>query len=459
MRFLITLFLLWCSLVIFGQNSPPVIKVGQMAWDSLEQYLKISYALSDAENDQVDVRLGYYLQNQLVWLAESEVSGDVGLVASGSEHELSIPRKVVETSNGTQWVLLADDWQLPEKELFIEQVSKINLETHVRFLEGERSSRTKKTRLHHQNVRDYIQERFQSFSLPVTVQDTTMSLSELLSVISGESGGSRQQFPVVNIVGSKQGTLLGQHKYMLAAHYDTSPKSPGVNDNATGVAALLEIARILSNYTFLKSISFAALDQEEQELLGAGSLVFGKGGLKNDPHFEGLINLDMIGAYSDKANTQKVPEGFDVLFPENYNRIKERNFSGDFALIVSNENSLGIGNSLERSDDLNFNDLYKELLVLDGMGESNPYFQRGDHFPFWVAGLKAIHVTDGAETRYKHYHSKNDTFDKVNFDFVRKVTQMVLLGLYENAKPCHCGVSQFFTLVDSIPGKRKGHLD
>jgi Zn-dependent M28 family amino/carboxypeptidase len=270
-----------------------------------------------------------------------------------------------------------------------------------------------------------------------------LSLNDLfMKIFNGTATGDKRKWRVVNIVGTKPGLIRGS-KYVLSAHYDSAPKSPGANDNGSGVAGLLEIAQICSKYTFKNSIDFIGFDQEERDLLGSGVFVFGKNSLYNKKSVKGVVNLDMIGTYSEKAGSQKIPEGFEKLFKETSQRISLNKFKGDFAVISSNENSKALGASFVEASRGYVPALKEEHLTVAGVGDEVPQFQKSDHFVFWMDSVQSIHVGDGADTRSSTYHTPQDKMEYVNIGFSTLIAKATLATVLELAEICHCSSASF----------------
>jgi len=190
---------------------------------------------------------------------------------------------------------------------------------------------------------------------------------------------------------------------VIGAHFDTVDGSPGVDDNASGVIAVLAVAKVLQKCTFTHTITFVAFDQEEKGLLGSKEYV--RKALEDHVNVNGAIILDMVGYFSEKPHSQTIPEGMDQLFPEAYKMVAGDEFRGNFLLSVANQNSVGLSLSFDSCRSLYSSDLKVGSLVLPGNGEIAPDFRRSDHASFWDAGFKALYFGDGANTRNVNYHS------------------------------------------------------
>lgn len=199
--------------------------------------------------------------------------------------------------------------------------------------------------------------------------------------------------------------IAGNGDFILGAHYDVVPGSPGADDNATGVAALLEIARIIKS----PRLQFVAFNLEEQGLLGSAHFVRH---LKTP--VAGMVSLEMLGYKSDTPGSQQLPAGLADRYPS----------TGNFIGIVGNERSrslleifLPAMKSVEG--------LPVESLVVSGNGESIEPTRFSDHAPFWDAGHAALMITDTSWFRNPHYHQPTDTIETLDLDFLARVTEGV----------------------------------
>jgi Zn-dependent M28 family amino/carboxypeptidase len=206
------------------------------------------------------------------------------------------------------------------------------------------------------------------------------------------------------------------HPYILVgAHYDSVPKTPGADDNASAVVAMLQVAAALQ--PSLKgdpNVIFAAFNQEEDGLLGSKAVVrqFAEEGIRpKEVHI-----LEMVGF---TAETQTSPPDLPISFP----RAK-----GDFIALLSNNKSNAVCEKLMGVAE-------KCNLPAVGIQTSVPpehlpsILHRSDHSSFWMLGIPAILWTDTAEFRTTHYHQLTDTPDTLDYDFMARVIQTLLTYL------------------------------
>ncbi len=200
---------------------------------------------------------------------------------------------------------------------------------------------------------------------------------------------------------------------IVGAHYDSLINTSGANDNGTGVAALIELARFFSTGKPTRTLRFVAFVNEEPPFFKTdrmGSLVYVERALANQDKIVGMISLETIGYYSSEPLSQKFPLPLLRLFYPN---------RGDFLALVGNFRSSRI---LKRSVKA-----FRQHGAFPSEGIIAPDWLVGvdwsDHWSFWKTGHPAIMVTDTAIFRYPFYHDPDDTPDKVNYDaMVRVVT-------------------------------------
>ncbi|GIJ66735.1 M20/M25/M40 family metallo-hydrolase [Virgisporangium ochraceum] len=210
----------------------------------------------------------------------------------------------------------------------------------------------------------------------------------------------------VNLLASVAGTGAGP-VVEVGAHWDSVERSPGADDNASGVAGLLEVARIFtSGDRPARTVRFCFFGGEESGLTGSRAHV---AGLADD--VDGAIVFEMIGYRDRNPGSQRFPAGVDL--PAEISR-------GDFIAAVGNGASAGYAAALAaagRAHGL-------PVLPVD-LPADNDNAGRSDHYPYWLSGRKGIMLTDTAEFRNPHYHRPTDTLDTLDLDFAARVTLTV----------------------------------
>ena len=218
-----------------------------------------------------------------------------------------------------------------------------------------------------------------------------------------------------NIVGRLSTSLAGP-LVILGAHFDAVEDTPGADDNASGVAVLLEAARILAQAKLRLPIVFCAFNLEEWNMIG--STHFARRLKAAGAKVAAMVSLEMVGYTDARPGRQKYPFGLDWFYP---NR-------GDFIGVIGNWNSTTLLRRFSRQM-RQVRGLPVETLSIPGNGGLLPAVRLSDHSPFWDAGYPALMVTDTAFFRNPHYHGPTDTVETLNLDFVAKVCEGVVRGV------------------------------
>ncbi len=200
---------------------------------------------------------------------------------------------------------------------------------------------------------------------------------------------------------------------LVGAHYDTMPRSPGADDNASGLVVMLEVAFGLRAQPLVRPVWLVAFCLEEQGRLGSQAFA---SRLKAERHkLAGAIILECVGFARSEAGTQQIPPGVHITIPT----------QGDFLAIVGNEASQRLMVQLEQEARQRAARPKTLSLVVPGRGEVMPHTRRSDHASFWDAGYPAVMLTDTANFRNPHYHRETDTADTLNLEFLSDVAAMV----------------------------------
>jgi aminopeptidase YwaD len=189
---------------------------------------------------------------------------------------------------------------------------------------------------------------------------------------------------------------------IIGAHYDGVPGSPGADDNASGVAVLLELARLGTASALRRPIWFIAFDLEEYGLVGSTAYAEQLAAEKQPIRL--MLSLEMLGYYCDEPNSQIYPPGLQYLYPK----------TGNFLALVGN---LPILMDLWRfSKGLRWHGVPCEWLPAGWKGQWVEDVRRSDHAPFWDRGYRAMMVTDTANLRNPHYHRPSDRIETLNIE-------------------------------------------
>jgi Peptidase family M28 len=220
---------------------------------------------------------------------------------------------------------------------------------------------------------------------------------------------------IANLEVSRTGTEPSDGVVVIGAHYDSVAGSPGANDNATGVAALLEIARQLTARELCRTVHLVAFVNEEPPFFktaGMGSRVYVKMARARGDLIRAMLCLETIGYYSDAPHSQHYPPLFNLFYPDR----------GNFIGFVSNLCSRRL---LKRAVAA-FRAASDFPLEYVSTFSFIPGIDWSDHWSFWREGIPAVMVTDTAPYRYPYYHTSLDTVDKVSYPQLARVTEGLL---------------------------------
>lgn len=215
---------------------------------------------------------------------------------------------------------------------------------------------------------------------------------------------------VRNIEVEIPGTEPEKGVVLAGAHYDSVEGSPGANDNATGVGALLELARLLKGRAPRRSVRLAAFVNEEPPYFytdAMGSLRYADRSAARREHIVAMLSLETIGYYTDERNSQRYPFPLSVFYPD----------TGNFIGFVGNLRS---GDLVRRAVKH-----FRAGARFPSEGLAAPGWLTGvgwsDHWSFWQAGYPAIMVTDTALFRYPQYHTGADVPGVVDYERYARV--------------------------------------
>ncbi|MFC6022557.1 M20/M25/M40 family metallo-hydrolase [Plantactinospora solaniradicis] len=232
-------------------------------------------------------------------------------------------------------------------------------------------------------------------------------------------------------------TSMGETTVLIGAHLDTVPGSPGADDNASGVACLLELARLLPAYGLARDVRLAVFDEEETGLHGARALA---GELTGPDRPGAVMVFECIGYYSAHADTQVLPSGAGLVYPGQRRRIRQRGWRGDWTLVAYRQSAVrlarlfgeclahlaGPGTAVLTRDAL---DLPLAGPLLRRYVPATEHFARSDHQPFWDVGVPAIQITDTADFRNPHYHQPSDTPETLDYTRIADIAAATAVNL------------------------------
>jgi Zn-dependent M28 family amino/carboxypeptidase len=197
----------------------------------------------------------------------------------------------------------------------------------------------------------------------------------------------------------------------VGAHYDSVPFGPGADDNGSGVAALLEVARALAAAAPRRTVRLCLFAMEEEGLVGSAAHV--RALQAAGERIAGAIVLDMIGFATSAPGSQQTPLRVPLLF--------DPPTQGDFLVVAGNFASGWLGSRYEACAAA-----YVPGARWYSVNRLAGWFadaMRSDHASYWHAGLDAILLTDTAEMRNANYHQPSDTPSTIDYAFLRANTQ------------------------------------
>ena len=267
------------------------------------------------------------------------------------------------------------------------------LTEHLMNLIGERNPYSSPDHL--ASVEEYISACFKNYGLGI--REETVSFNGMESK---------------NIFAIKPGTERGL--FIIGAHYDTVQGTPGADDNASAIAALLEIAYCLQSVVLKNSLVFCGFALEEYGFVG--SRIYAESLRECKEEVLGMISLEMLGYRSTKSGSQVYPPYVDA------SRYPDR---ADFIALVGNEPSADLTLSIASGMKHSVPDLPVEYLIVPGCGDDFSEIRLSDHSPFWDSGFPAVMVTDTAFFRNPNYHKPSDTMETLDLKFILDNTQAV----------------------------------
>ena len=224
-----------------------------------------------------------------------------------------------------------------------------------------------------------------------------------------------------NIIAELRGVASPETLLIVGAHYDTVRTTPGADDNASGVAGLLGLARELANARMERTIRFVAFALEEWPVYRSSNMAsyhYAKSLTEKNERVEGMICLEMIGFFCDREGCQHYPFPFMGLkFPK----------TGNYIAMVGNMRSKAFTGRIARS--------FKKATDLSLFALNAPAIMIGidfsDHWSFGKFGYQALMVTDTAFYRNPHYHAPTDLPETLDFERMAKVVGGLIAALRE----------------------------
>mgnify|MGYP000023112591 CR=1 FL=1 len=417
---LLLLIFLLASQIFFAQNSKPAVTITNVNFDDQNKQVNITFDIEDIDNNTSDVTLLFSENDGLNFTKIETANGDVGAsVPVGTD--LQINWSVQNELNGDGayvFKVVADDKESVQIEEIVAQVDQDKLQQDMLAVVGVRNRNDPD---HLNEVKSLFETELNDAGLLVEKQSWTID-----------------NYEATNFIGTKSGLIEEDVIYINDAHYDTVPGSPGADDNGSGVVGVLAGLKILSQYDFEKTIKFIFFDMEEDGLVGSINYVSNIA-MPQSLDIQGVLNYEMIGFYSDEKDSQSLPAGFEILFPEAYQAVINGGSRGNFITNIANVFS----NPLKETFDEMAATYVPELRVISlaaiGNSEIAPDLRRSDHTPFWEAAYQALMISDGANFRNANYHEDTDTEETIDYDFMSNVVKATIASLAHLAVPIHAG--------------------
>lgn len=210
---------------------------------------------------------------------------------------------------------------------------------------------------------------------------------------------------------------------VVGAHYDTVRGSPGADDNASGVAVLIELGRLLQQAELERSLHLVAFVNEEMPFFGSsamGSLRYARQAVADEVNIVGMISLEMLGYFSDEPDSQAYPFPLDRFYPD----------TGNFIAFVSNLESRSLVHQAIGAF-RRYAEVPSEGLVAPPQLDD---IRRSDHWAFWAQDLPAMMLTDTANFRNPYYHGPDDTHDRLDYVTMTRLTEALAAMLESMAQ-------------------------
>ena len=297
--------------------------------------------------------------------------------------------------------------QLGQKKLssaLIETISEARILKHIEVLEGEKEAHRTPGAL--KKAGDYLSSQMRTFGLhPVHVPISPGR------IVTTDANGEA----CFNVIGQLPEASPHQERLVIGAHYDTVAGSPGADDNASGLAVLLEIARVITpRCQALRGgcvPEFAAFSLEEPGFIGSEDYL-AKAEVAGT-RIRGAIILECVGYTNHTPGSQRTPPGLPFPLPD----------KGNFIGLVGNEPAKPIKEAFEAAARQHAPELPCIGLLVPGNGAMISDSRRSDHVPFWDKGYPAVMLTDTADFRNPHYHRASDRRETLDIPFITQVAK------------------------------------
>lgn len=435
-------FLIFIPVLAFGQNTVPVITISSTTVDTANHIIAINFSAVDLENDMLDINVFLSADSGFSYVAPVQlISGDFGFPVTPGNNKTVVVSYNEDSlyyaagGNLNSWffikVVASDRKQIAVQNM-LPAIDSALVYEYMQYIAQPRNHINAAQGL--ETIKDSIEANFTRHQLQ------TNRLAFSFGLVPSE-----------NITGRKPGLWQEKSTIIVDAHFDAVVNSPGADDNGSSMAAVLIASKILHNFNFEKTIQFIGFDKEENGLIG--SLYYVNNSIPAYQQTEAVLNMEMIGYYSDAPNSQSVPAGFSQLFPAAIDSITAGGNQGVWLFTVGNTNSTSLSFAFDTIARNNVPDVKSLVLNVPANGQIAPDLRRSDHAPFWDAGFKALMLTDGADFRNPNYHTPGDSLGTLNIPFLVRNIQAVTAVAATLAKPISAGSDQFgaWQLIKDTP--------
>jgi len=272
---------------------------------------------------------------------------------------------------------------------------KANLRNHLHYLSVILGDRSICRPGNLKAAEDYVSQNFTAMGYAPRRQSFTYMKEEVANIIAGDENPGGY--------------------YILGAHFDTVPGTPGADDNASGVAVLLEAARLARNLTPPRPWAFIGFTCEEPPAFGTpamGSRVYAQQARRQNAKILGMLCLEMVGYYSQSPHSQSLPLPLKLMgYPT----------TGDFIGLVSDRRSRPLMDRLAAAIKGACR-LPAVTLSVPLKGHILPEVRLSDHASFWDEGYPAVMLTDTAFMRNPNYHGPGDVMEHLDLTAMTELT-------------------------------------
>jgi len=260
-----------------------------------------------------------------------------------------------------------------------------------------------------------IASREHNMEHPIALEAAAKEIERVLAALGYPVSAQRFSTPLGearNIEVEIAGGALAREIVLIGAHYDSVSGSPGANDNGSGVAALLELARMMRDAKPARTLRLVWFVNEEPPYYQGedmGSRRYARRSRERGENIVAMFSVETVGYYSEREGSQRYPFPLGLFYPAR----------GDFLAFVSNLGSRALLHEAITA--------FRRRAEFPSEGVAAPAFIPGvdwsDHASFWEQGYPALMLTDTAPYRYPWYHSAQDTPDKVDYARLARVVR------------------------------------